>query len=210
MKPALGAVYMKTAGKMQMWGKIQINTAVQQELTWFVEHVRSSDGIFFFDSMVWCDDDHTHSTLTIYVDASSHVIGIWFLLEKMGYQCPLPPGTPTDAIFFFKALAICCTVHLTSSFPHATRLHIVTDNTNTFDIFGSLSALPSYNSILISTVDVLLRTNIDLCVIHIPGTQNVIADALSQYHNELATKLVDGLTICTFQPPRNALGVIKK
>ena len=81
---------------------------------------------------------------------------------------------------------------------------------NTFDIFGSLSALPSYNSILISTVDVLLRTNIDLHVVHIPGTQNVVANTSSQYHNELATKLVNGLTICTFQPPQNVLGAVKK
>ena len=76
--------------------------------------------------------------------------------------------------------------------------------------FWHLSALPSYNSILISTVDILLKTNTDLHVIHIPGSQNVAADALSQYHNELATKLVDGLTICTFQPSWDVLGVIKK
>ena len=59
-------------------------------------------------------------------------------------------------------------------------------------------------------MDVLLRTNIDLHVVHIPGTQNVVADTLSQYHNELATKLVNGLTIRTFQPPRDVLGVIQK
>ena len=81
---------------------------------------------------------------------------------------------------------------------------------NTFDIFGSLSALPSYSSILISTMDILLKTNIDLCIVHIPGTQNDIVDALSQYHSELATKLVNGLTIHTFQPPWDALGVVKK
>ena len=59
-------------------------------------------------------------------------------------------------------------------------------------------------------MDILLKTNIDLHVVHIPGTQNVIADALFQYNNELTTKLVNGLTIHTFQPPRDALGVVKK
>ena len=59
-------------------------------------------------------------------------------------------------------------------------------------------------------MDILLKTNIDLCIMHIPGTQNVVANALSQYDNELTTKLVNGLTIRTFQPPRDALGVIKK
>ena len=52
LRPTLGAMYAKTVGKMPMWGKVKINQAVQCKLMWFIEHVQSSDGIFFFDPMV--------------------------------------------------------------------------------------------------------------------------------------------------------------
>jgi hypothetical protein len=63
---------------------------------------------------------------------------------------------------------------------------IFSDNMNTVDIFSSLRAKPSYNPILKSTVSLLLKHWINLRVIHIPGTDNVIVDALSQFQNSKA------------------------
>jgi len=45
---------------------------------------------------------------------------------------------------------------------------------------------------------------------HIPGQQNVIADALSRFHNELVKDLVPTAQIFDFEPPRDALGAAKK
>lgn len=210
LKPALCAVYAKTAGKSEMWGKVKINNTVRRELTWFVEHVQHSDGIFFLKSMVWRHNDSNHSTLTVHVDASAQGLGIWFLSEKKGYQCRLPVKAPTGAIFFFESLAVCCAIHIAVRFPLVTRLLIATDNTNTFDIFASLSAQPTYNPILMSAIDVLLKHKMDLRVFYIPGPQNIVADALSRYKNDLATTLVTGLQIDTFTPPQDALGAAKK
>ena len=84
------------------------------------------------------------------------------------------------AILFFKALAVCCAVHLAAMLKHATHLHIMTDNTNTFNIFRSLSALPAYNPILMLAINILLKDRTALHVVYIPRVQNVIADALSQ------------------------------
>ena len=61
------------------------------------------------------------------------------------------------------------------------HLLIATDNTNTFNIFMSLSAQPAYNPILISAVNILLHCDIDLRVIYIPGPLNHITDALLWY-----------------------------
>ena len=108
----------------------------------------------------WCDEDWGHLTLTIHVNASAQGIGIWFLSEKRGYQSHLPPG----AIFLFEVLAICCAVHLAALLGHATCLHIVTNNMNTFNIFRLLSALPAYNCIIISTINILWKNKTDLCV----------------------------------------------
>ena len=109
--------------------------------------------------MVWRHDDMGHSTLTIHVDTSGQGLGIWFVSEKVGYQCPLPIKVPSEAIFFFKALAVCCTIHLATQFPCVTCLLIITDNTNTFDIFTSLRALPAYNPILMSAIKSSLNTD---------------------------------------------------
>jgi len=138
------------------------------------------------------------STRVAYVDASGVGIGIWFPGEYAGFQCHLPENVPEDAIFFFEALAVCSAVHLSRRFKKTSRLLIFTDNTNTFDIFTSLRAKPEYNCVLISAINVLIDDGVDLRVFHLLGSDNIIADPLSRYRNELALKLVPRLTISTF------------
>ena len=92
--------------------------------------------------------------------------------------------------------------------PHA--MLVYTDNANTVAMFDSLRAKPVYNPILMSTVNILLHFDVDLRVAHVPGNHNIIADALSRYHNELIVDLVPSAQIFTFEPPRDALGVPQK
>jgi hypothetical protein len=133
---------------------------------------------------------------------------VWSLDEpSFGFQCGLPPGLPMGTIFFAEALAVCSVVHSlpdTDPMPH--RVAIYTDNSNTVDIFNSLRASAPYNRILMSAVDVLITHNIDLHVYHVPGHENVIADALSRFHNDVALRVAPGLVINSFTPPRDAMG----
>lgn len=80
------------------------------------------------------------------------------------------------------------------------QLLIATDNTNTFDIFTLLAAQLAYNPILMSTVNVLLRQDLNLWVVYIPGSLNYVTDASSRYKNDLAQSLVPGIQIYTFIP----------
>ena len=105
---------------------------------------------------------------------------------------------------------MCAAIHISECFPGVTHLLIATDNTNTFDIFTSLSAQPEYNPILISTVNILLCCDIDLRVVYILGSLNHVADALSQYQNDLVRKLIPAIQIENFTPSQDALGVVKK
>jgi hypothetical protein len=74
---------------------------------------------------------------------------------------------------------------------HRARVSILTDNENTVHMFDSLSAL----------VDILMLGNIDLRVLHIPGSDNEIADSLSRKDFAKARSLNRNLTIESFQPP---------
>jgi hypothetical protein len=148
--------------------------------------------------------------MVAYTDASSKGIGVWFLGEHVSYQCSLPVDASKDAIFFFKALAVCSAILLAQSFHKTTQLILYTDNTNTFDIFTSLAAKPVYNRILMSSINMLIEDQIDLQVYHIFGKDNIIADPLSQYKNELARLLSPGLIIGPFIPPQDALGASEK
>jgi hypothetical protein len=87
---------------------------------------------------------------------------------------------------------------------------IYTDNTNTVDIFNSLRALPAYNFILRSAVDVLLESNHQLRVRYVPSDQNAVADAISRRQFNRALTLSPNLHISSFEPPRLTLGTPKK
>jgi hypothetical protein len=78
------------------------------------------------------------------------------------------------------------------------------------DMFGSLHAKPIYNSILMAAVDFPVDNSITTKVYYVPGQQSIVADCLSQFLNARALQLALNLVICDFQPPRNALGAVKK
>ncbi len=80
------------------------------------------------------------------------------------------------------------------------------DNTNTVDIFNSLRALPTYNPILKAAIDVMISHSIDLCIIHIPGPDNDVVDALLHSLFSKAQKLISRLLILLFKPPHEVLG----
>ena len=89
---------------------------------------------------------------------------------------------------------------------------IFTDNTNTVDIFHSesLRALPPYNGILRSSIDIRMNIDHQLGVLHIMGHENEVADAISRRHFARALSVEPRLLFDEFQPPRLPLGAEKK
>ena len=78
---------------------------------------------------------------------------------------------------------------------------IYTDNENTVDIFRSLRCLPAYNHLLKSAMDILLCNDFSLQVLHVPGEQNIVADALSCIQFSVALCKELNLKLCSFHPP---------
>ncbi|THU76724.1 hypothetical protein K435DRAFT_878802 [Dendrothele bispora CBS 962.96] len=89
------------------------------------------------------------------------------------------------------------------------RLTIHSDNMNTVNVFSSLSAQPEYNPILMAAVDLLIRHNIDLRVVHIPGDDNTTADSLSRFNLDSVKKNHPSIKIQHFKPPGHQQGVSK-
>jgi hypothetical protein len=76
-------------------------------------------------------------------------------------------------------------------------------------MFNTLHALPAYNPILITAIDLLISSGIQLRVFHIPRNENKVADALSRLDAFTASRLQPGLTITSFSPPRFTLGEVQ-
>ncbi len=211
LKPGLCNVYVKMQGKMNSFAGITLNNVVKEDLTWLADHIQKSDGICCFDSMDW--DPVVDATITVLCDACLDGMGFWIPKITCSFVCPtpnLPEGE--EVIFFFEALCVCAAIHWvanTLSPELQKRVTVFTDNTNTVDIFNSLRASPNYNPILKSAVDVMISHSIDLHVLHIPGSENDVVDALSHSQFSRALDLVPRLIILPFKPPCDVLGASK-
>jgi hypothetical protein len=204
LKPALSNVYAKMAGKSESHAKIFVSKAVVRDLCWFKSHVQQSNGVYLFEDVDW---DVTQADVIAYSDACLTGLGFFFEHSKQGFQCLVPQQPPKDTIFYLEALAVVSVIDAITSLPSIpARLLIFSDNTNTVDIFHSLRSLPPYNDLLKFTITLLIKHNISLRVVHIPGIDNSIADFLSRFENTKALALCPSLSISTFQPPRVAMG----
>ncbi|KAJ7314557.1 hypothetical protein DFH08DRAFT_917809 [Mycena albidolilacea] len=198
LKPALCNVYAKMEEKDKPHALIYVNDT----------------GIFLIKSIDYHPDD---ANLVVYCDTSTHGDGqggMGFYLPALGlaYQSELPSGMRVGLkIFFYEALCVCAALHHAATMlPRGARLTIYTDSSNTVNIFDSLKALPTYNDVLISSVDVLLSHDIGLRVLHVPGKLNKVADVVSRWKDKFAARLVPGLMILPFTPPQDAPGAAKK
>jgi hypothetical protein len=205
LKPALSNIYAKIGGKNQTHAKIFVSKAVVQDLTWFQSHVRLSNGVYLFEDVDW---DVECADVVAYSDACMSSLGFFFLQSKEGFQCLVPQNPPKDSIFYFEALAVVSVIDAVTRLPSTpARLLVFSDNTNTVNIFHSLRCLPLYNDLLKFAVSLLIKHNISLRVVHIPGVDNVVADSLSRFENTKAIAACPGLSISSFQPPRLSMGL---
>jgi len=140
--------------------KLSINNSISSELHWLAAHIDNSDGIHIIESREWSRSD-VHDMFLC--DACPAGMGYWSPGTCEGFTCAISPSSH-NGIFFFEALTVLSALsHVCKSplsKPH--RLAILTDSSNTFDMFNTLHALPAYNPILITAVDLLISSSIQL------------------------------------------------
>jgi hypothetical protein len=138
-------------------------------------------------------------------------MGFWYPANGHAFYSHVPSGVPTDFIFYYEALCVLSALeHASSLCSSPSRIAIYTDNSNTVDIFSSLRCLPAYNEILKQSANILLATDHQLRVFHVPGHDNSIADAISRQSFAKAIVARPDLQIHPFEPPQMTLGATKK
>ncbi|KAK0213793.1 hypothetical protein IW262DRAFT_1236589, partial [Armillaria fumosa] len=134
-------------------------------------------------------------------------MGFWIPELLLGFFAEVPCNPPKDTVFFWEALCVvaalewfCVTMRADASLTARLRVLIKADNSNTVALFDSLRALPPYNGLLRTAVDLLLAHNVDVRVLHIAGSENIVADAISRAKFDAARAHAPGLLIRPFQP----------
>jgi hypothetical protein len=196
------------SGKTRLLAPIRVNTLICAELRWFARHARTSNGIFMLNSVAWDPTCEMTDATLVYADACLQGMAFWYPELKLGYQCRVPSGHHAP-IFYWEAVAVACAMMCTTS-NNRPRLIVFSDNQNTVDIWNSLKASAPYNATLILAISKLIEHRTDARVLHVPGVNNTVADALSRFNNSLALRLVPGIQIGLFETPHVMLGALKK
>jgi hypothetical protein len=197
LRPALNNIYDKIRGKEQD-ARVWANGAIKEDLSWAKDRVDASSGVRLLKSVAW---DVNAATCVAKTDACPRGLAFWYPGLKLGFTASTPSFTPATQITFYETLAILSVLDdAHRRFPSGSKIIIFTDNFSAVAMFSSLRALPEYNCILKASVDILITADFDLRVLHIPGEDNDVADALSRGEFMRALKLQPDLIIKGFQP----------
>ena len=115
---------------------------------------------------------------------------------------PLLLSTYRQMLYFIlNPCVLSALENVQSKAPKGSNFLIYTDNSNSVDIFHTLCCLPPYNPLLKAAVDILIHNDYSLRVLHIPGEENIIADALSRICFSIALNSEPNLKLDIFHPP---------
>ena len=200
VRPALNNFYPKLKGRRDSTAVIWVNNSIRDDFSWAIKTLESCSGVHLLKSVYWSADE---ATLTVFCDACPEGMGFWYPELRAGFYSPTPCYENPDLIFYFEALCVHSALfdaHRRTITKGTGRFIIYTDNSNTVDIFSTLRALPPYNHLLKTAMDILNLGDSDLRVLHVPGVDNAVADALSRADFHRAVQLQPGLTISPFEP----------
>ena len=200
VRPALNNFYPKLKGRRDSTATLWVNNSIRDDFTWAIRTLENSSGVHLLKSVYWGSSE---ATFTVFCDACPEGMGFWYPDLHVGFYSPTPSYEHPDLIFYFEALCVHSALfdaHRRTKNRGTSRFLIYTDNSNTVDIFSSLRALPPYNHLLKTAMDILNLGDSDMRVLHVPGVDNAVADALSRADFHRAVDLIPSLKISTFEP----------
>lgn len=198
VRPALNNFYPKLRGRRDSTAVVWVNNSIREDFSWAIRVLESCSGVQLLRSLYWDE-----ASLTVFCDACPEGMGFWYPELDVGFYSPTPYHEHPDLIFYFEALCVHSALfdaHRRTATKGSGRFIIYTDNSNTVDIFSSLRALPPYNHLLKTAIDILNLGENDMRVLHVPGVDNAVADALSRADFQRAIDLAPRLKISAFEP----------
>lgn len=192
-------LYAKTSRKQNQEQRIYINNAIRDDFLWALTHIENSDGVHLLKSFSWCP---SLADFIIFCDACPEGLGFWYPVSKDAYHAPTPVNVPSNVIFYFEALCMLLALnHIQTKAPRGSKILIYTDNKNTVDIFHFIKCLPVYNHLLKLEVNILIKNDYTLHVLHVLGKDNVVADTLSRVKSSIVLSAESELKFYNFNPP---------
>jgi hypothetical protein len=192
LRPALNNVYAKIGGKDQE-ARVWANNAIREDLMWAKLKVDSSDGVRLLKSVAW---EVIEAMCVAKTDACPRGFAFWYPGKDLGFISSTPRETPETQIAFYEALVVLSALKDSSRrFPPDSRIVVFTDNFTTVAMFNSLWALPEYNCILKAAADIAFETGLQFRMLHVSGSENGVADALSRGQLMRALDLCPNLII---------------
>lgn len=177
LRPCLNNFYHKISSAHNPTRRIWVNNSIHDNFAWAARHIEASSGVHILRSWHW---EPGSTDIIVFCDTCPAGLGFWYPSLNLGFCAPTPGVLDLSLIFYFEALCVFCTLQdVALRAPHLKKVVIYTDNLNTVQIFNSLACLPDYNPILKRAVDIILSHNLNLRILHIPGDQNIVTDALS-------------------------------
>ena len=132
-----------------------------------------SNGVHLLKYCTW---EINEATCMAKTDACTKGLAFWYPTLDLGFMSPTPYETLATRINFYEALAILSVLEdARTHFPPDSKIVIYSDNFTTVAMFNSLRCLPEYNCILKAAVDILIKSDFSLWVLHIARLNNVQA-----------------------------------
>jgi hypothetical protein len=197
LRPCLNALYPKLSGKTRRDQNISLNSTVRADFAWALRVLERLPPVFILNSLAW---EPAAADITIFCDACPTGLGFWIPSSSRGFFAPSPFAEP-PLIFYLEALCVLnALIHASHMSQGRSKVLLYTDNQNSVDIFASLRCLPPFNSLIKHSVEIRIDSDIDLRVLHVPGAENQVADALSRSDFTRALDICPGLSISPFEP----------
>src|SRR5258708_1053344 len=200
LRPALQSSYAKLKGKKIPLVLIRLNKQVMRDLTWFAHHISISSGVHFFEAQGWVESE---ANLTLLSNASRTGLAFWVPELNVGFVSTIEDSDiHYGDIFFNEVLAVVSVIESSPNLPkRPQRILVHSDLMNTVDMFNTLTPEPPFVLLMIWAVEIMMDHGVDIRVVHIPGVENHVADALSRSLLDATCMICPDLKISSFKPP---------
>jgi hypothetical protein len=190
------------SGKVWRNAKIPISKSLRSDLEWLATALEQHTGILLLLANKWLAGACPYH---IWCDASFAGLGQWApCIGRISYTI-FNKHKQAHGIYYLETLSVVCAIQLAVDRKWS-RVVIHTDSLNTVDLFSSHSPTELLRPLFSYAVLILIRSGLELKVLHVAGRDNVVADAASRQLWEVVAQYAPTAHKIQVYPPTELLG----